>query len=194
MSARYQIVAEGGVFDFQARAHIDPIKNPVEWVEYLSSLTKGEVPLPPDAVGQMPLDDAKAARVANINAYAAGLRNRIIAGRSGGEMASWALKLLDALAVRAGTQNPFAALLPEIGVILGLSGPPHSINDALAQIRGISEAEHTDKVITQAVMSLVAEVSIDPVRGRHCDAVAAMTDVRDVVTYNWLAGWPAVPQ
>lgn len=191
--ARYQILAEGGVFDLQTRSIVRPSKSDPAWLAYQAALTAGEVPLPPDAVGQLDLAAAKAARTEEINAYSAGLRNSVIRGRSAGEMASWIIKLLDAMAVQAGTPTPFAALLPQLGTALGLPAAPTSVNAALATVRGISEADHVAKVLAPAVQFLVAEVALDAIRGKHCDAIAAMTDIRDVIAYNWRAGWPAIP-
>lgn len=189
MSARYQILAEGGVWDFQERRKITRLDADA-WASYAQWLTEGNSPLPADPVGQLDLATAIANRQAEIDAYAAGLRNRIIRGRSVGEMASWALKLFDAMAVAGGALNPFAAVLPAVGQALGLPATPTSYNDAIAKVRGITEAEHVGKVLSQAVPFLVAEAAIDGTRGRHCDAVAACPDVQSVVAYNWLAGWP----
>lgn len=191
MSARYQILASGGVFDHQKKEIVLPIKSSAEWTEYLAALSSGEIPLPPDTTGQLPLDEAKGQRVAEINAYASGLRNSMVVGKSSGEMASWTLKTLDAMAVKSGGASPFAALMPTLGTMLGLPSVPLSINDALGTVRGIGEIAHADKVLAQAIPYLAAEIAIDAVRGKHCDNVRAMADVRDIVTYDWRAGWPA---
>ena len=109
MSQRY-LRLDRGVFDHQERVIILPLEP--GWDEYLQWLTEGGVLLPLDPVGQIAdLADAKAQRCAEINAYAASLRNKAIAGRSTGEMASWALKLFDAMAVAGSQPSPFAAVL-----------------------------------------------------------------------------------
>lgn len=188
--ARYQFLADGGVWDLQRRARVLR-DGSAAWDEYQTALTKGEVPLDPDPIGQLSLDEAKANRIADINAYAAARRNAVVRGRSAAEMAGWAIKLVDALAVMSRQPSPFAPILPSIGEMLGLE--VRSINHALGSIRGITEEEHAGKVIAQAVPSLVVEVLLDAVRGKHCDAIEAMTDIRDLLLYDWLAGWPKVP-
>ena len=190
MNARYQILAEGGVWDFTNRRIVRPNKSASDWQEYQAALTGGETPLPADAAGQLDLEAARAAKIEEINTYAAGRRNQVVRGRSVAEMASWAMKLQDALAVVSAQPSPFAALLPALGAALGLPKEPLSVNAALGAVRGISEAEHAAKVLAQAGQLLVMEVAIDALRGKHADAVGAMTDVRDIVMYDWLAGWP----
>lgn len=193
MSTRYQTLAAGGVFDHQTRSTIAPSRSDAAWIEYQAWLTAGGIPLPPDEVGQLPLEEAKARRTEDINAHAAALRNQIIRGRSAGEMASWALKLFDALAVAGGQATPFAPLMAELGTALGLPAAPNSLNAAMATVRGITEAEYTAKVIHDAGQFIIAEVILDALRGKHCDAVALMNDVRELVVYDWLAGWPVIP-
>jgi hypothetical protein len=191
MTTRYQNLIEGGVWDFQTRTRIR--KGDPGWAEYQSWVTAGGVTLPADPAGQLDLAGAKAAKIADIDTWAASLRNLAVRGRSAGEMASWTIKLLDAMAVTAGHPSPFAALLPALASALGLPATPNSINDALGQVRGISEAAHVGKVMTQGMQSLVLEIAVDAVRGKHNDAIAVMTDIRDVVTYDWRTGWPVIP-
>lgn len=176
MSARYQILSSGGVWDFQTRAIVLPDRSSAAWQEYQSSLTAGETPLPPDVVGQLPLAEAQAARTEEINAYAAGLRNQAIRGRSAGEMASWSIKVAEARAFLASG--------------LATSAPTLALT---ASVRGMPLADLVSRVVAQSAPFLQAEAYIDGIRGKHCDAVLAMTDVRDVVTYDWHAGWPAIP-
>ena len=190
MTARYQLL-ERGVFDHQARAIVLPADP--GWSDYLQWLTEGGVLLPLDPVGQVAdLATAKAQRCAEINAYAASLRNKVIAGRSTGEMASWALKLFDAMAVAGSQPSPFAAVLTTLQTALGLPSTPTSYNHAVAMVRGITEAQHVALVLAQAVPFMAAEAAIDGNRGKHCDAVNAMTDVPSLVAYDWSTGWPAL--
>lgn len=189
-TTRYQLL-ERGVWDHQTRTTVLP--GAAEWAAYNLWLTAGGVPLPADAVGQLSLVEAKAARIAEIDAYAAGLRNQVISGRSAGEMASWPIKLLEALALQGGQPSPFAALMPAIQAALGLPVQPTSILGAMADARGITEAEYAAKVIHDAVLFVAAEIAIDAARGAHRDAILALADVRDVVTYDWSAGWPVIP-
>lgn len=174
MTARYQIISSGGVFDHQTKTIVLP--GQLGWREYQAALTAGESPLPADEAGMLPLADAIARRVEEINMYSAGLRNRAVRGRSPGELASWAIKLSEARAFLAGGTDADAPTLA-----------------AIATIRGITTAALVQKVIDQATPFLMAEAAIDGIRGKHCDAIQAMTDVRDVVTYDWSTGWPAIP-
>lgn len=176
MSARYQILQVGGVWDFQTRAIVPPDRSSAAWVEYQEWLTAGNVPLPPDEVGMDDLATAKLKRQSEIDAYSAGLRNKAVRGRSAGEMASWTAKLVEA---RAYTVSGLATDAPLLEMI--------------ATVRGITIAALAAKVIAQATPFLQAEAYIDGVRGLHCDAVEAMTDVRDIIVYNWHTGWPVIP-
>ena len=176
MSARYQILASGGVFDYQTRAIVLPDRSSAAWQEYQAALTSGETPLPPDVVGQLPLAEAQAARCEEINTYAAGLRNKAIRGRSAGEMASWSIKVAEAIAFNT-TGNPASA-------------PTLSLT---ASVRGMPLSSLVQRVIDQSAPFLQAEAYIDGTRGKHCDAVQAATDIRDVITYNWSTGWPTIP-
>ena len=176
MSARYQIIASGGVFDHEQRAIVRPVKTSAEWQEYQAWLTAGNTPLPADDVGMLDLAEAKARRVEEINMFSAGLRNRAVRGRSAGEMASWAIKLAEARAFQSGGTDADAPTLA-----------------AIATIRGITTAALVQKVIEQAAPFLQAEAAIDGVRGKHCDAIEAATDVRDIIAYDWSTGWPAIP-
>jgi len=191
--ARYQLIASsegGGVLDLVTKTRIR--KDQPGWDDYQAALTAGEVPLPVGIDATQDLAAIKARVCADIDSYAAGLRNKVIAGRSAGGMASWALKLLDAMTVAAGQPSPFAAILPAIATGLGLPETPTSLNGAIAAVRGITEAEHVGKVLAQCAPFMAAEAAIDGMRGKHCDAINAMTDPRDVVTYNWQTGWPSL--
>jgi hypothetical protein len=175
MTARYQILQEGGVFDHQTRSIIKPDRSTAEWISYQEWLTAGGVPLPPSSIGLDDLATSKAKRCEEINSYAAGLRNKVIAGRSSGEMASWAVKLGEA---RAYTVSGNPADAPTLATI--------------CSVRGITMDALIAKINAQATPFLTAEATIDGIRGKHCDAVEAMTDVRDIVTYDWSTLWPTI--
>ena len=189
-TSRYQRL-DRGVWDHQTRTTVLPGTS--GWAIYQNWLTAGGVLLPLDAVGQMTLAEAKAARIAEIDAYAASLRNQIVSGRSAGEMASWAIKLTEALARSASQPSPFAALMPGVQAALGLPTQPAGVLHAMALARGITEAEYAGKVLADATLFFAAEIAIDAARGAHRDAILALSDVRDVVTYDWSTGWPAIP-
>lgn len=190
MTTRYQLL-DRGVFDHQNRVVVLP--GSAGWGEYHDWLTGGGVLLPLDPVGQASdLAEAKVQRTAEINAYAASLRNRVVAGRSVGEMASWALKLFDAMAVAGSQPSPFASVMSSLQTALGLPSTPTSYNHAVATVRGITEAQHVNLVLAQAVPYLAMEAVIDGIRGKHCDAINAMADVESIITYNWHTGWPTI--
>lgn len=191
MTSKYQILSSGGVWDTETRSVILSDNSSALWLAYEVWLTAGNTPLPADTVGQDTLDVTKQKRLAEIDAYAAGQRNLAVRGRSAAEMSGWLGKLLDAMAVRAAQPSPFAAVLPTICTQLGLVSAT-SYNHVLAQIRGITEAAHVTKVIDQAVPFLVMEAALDGNRGKHCDAILAMTTVQQVILYNWRVGWPVI--
>jgi hypothetical protein len=171
--SRYQILLAGGVFDFETRTNVAPDRSGSAWQEYQAWLTAGNTPLPPDSIGAQDLASAKAQRQSEIDAFSAGLRNALVRGRSAAEMASWTLKMMEARAYLANT-DPLQA--PTLA--------------AIAEIRGIPLAELAEKVMGNAMPFLQSEAVIDGIRGKHCDAVEAMTDVRNIITYNWHEGWP----
>lgn len=171
---RYQILPQG-VFDFTTRSVVPPILSSAAWQEYQAWLTAGNTPLPPDTVGQDDLPTAKLKRQSEIDAYAAGLRNIVVRGRSAGEMASWSVKLIESRAWLA-NQDPLQA------PVLVLT----------AKVRGISVNDLATRVIAQAEPFLQAEAYIDGIRGKHCDAVEACTTVQDIIVYDWHVEWPAL--
>lgn len=175
MSVRYQLLAEG-VRDHQAKEDIQPDRSSSKWQEYQAWVTAGNTALPADALGSLELADAIARRCEEINMYASGLRNAAVRGRSSGEMASWTMKANEA---RLYTATGAPADAPTLALT--------------AQVRGITLDALVAKVLDQAAPFLQAEAYIDGVRGRHCDAVQAMVDVRDVMAYDWRAGWPTIP-
>lgn len=172
---RYQVLATGGVFDHTVRSVVAPNLSSQEWKDYQSWLTAGNTPLPPSTVGSGSLEETKAQRCSEIDAYAAGLRNLAVRGRSAAEMATWTAKLVEA---RAYLVAPVAASAP-------------LLND-IATVRAITLAALVDKVMAQATPFLTLEAYIDGIRGKHCDGVAACTTVADVAAYNWSTEWPTV--
>jgi len=172
----YQVLLSGGVFDFETRTVVPPDRSSAAWQAYQAWLTAGNTPLPPDSVGQDSLADAKLKRQSEINAYAAGLRNVVVRGRSVGEMVSWSIKLAEARAF-VHSADPLQA--PTLAMI--------------CQIRGMTIAEMAGRVIAQSEPFLHAEAYIDGIRGKHCDAIEACAAVQDIVVYDWMAGWPVIP-
>ncbi len=37
------------------------------------------------------------------------------------------------------------------------------------------------------------DITLESMRGKHCDAVNAMADVPSLVAYDWSTGWPEIP-
>ena len=176
MNTRYQILMQGGVFDLESRTIVPPDTSSVAWAEYKAWLTAGNTPLPPSTIGQDDLATSKVKRKSEIDAYAAGLRNKVVSGRSSGEMASWSIKIAEARAFLAnGNDDADAPTLANI-----------------AEIRGITTASLVQKVLDQAAPFLQAEAWIDGIRGKHCDRIEAMVDVPSIVTYDWMTEWPPV--
>lgn len=174
--ARYQILMTGGVFDLTTSSIVLPNNSSPAWQAYQEWLTAGNAPLPPDAtIGQDDLATSKTKRKSEIDAYAAGLRNKVVRGRSAGEMASWSIKVAEARAYQA-SSNPAQA--PTLATI--------------ATIRGITVAALVQKVLDQAAPFLQAEAYIDGIRGKHCDRIDAMVDVASIITYDWMTEWPVL--
>lgn len=186
---QYQLLDEG-VFELSSRTIVR--KGDPNWSEYQSWLTQGGILLPKDSVGQQDLITAKANRTAEIDSFAASLRNKIIAGRSAGEMAAWTIKLFDAMSVLSAQPSPFTPILASLQTTLGLPITPTSYNHAISMVRGITETAHATKVVSQAVPFLAAEAAIDGARGKHNDAINAMLTVPEIITYDWSTGWPAL--
>lgn len=174
--SRYQVLQAGGVFDFETRSNVPPDRSSAAWKAYQEWLTTGNTPLPPSTIGADDLATSKLKRQSEIDAYAAGLRNAVVRGRSSAEMSSWTAKLVESRAFMA-SSNP--ADCPLIA--------------AIATVRGIAVADLVAKVIEQSTPFLQAEAYIDGVRGRHCDAVEALVDVGAIITYDWSTGWPVIP-
>jgi hypothetical protein len=169
---RYQLL-DRGVFDHTTRSIVLP--HSADWLAYQKWLTAGGVPLPMDSVGQDDLATAISKRCAEINSYAAGLRNKVIAGRSAGEMASWAVKLGEARAYAVSSDPADAPTLATI-----------------CAVRNITMAALIAKINAQAEPFLQAEAVIDGIRGKHCDAIEACTTTADVVAYDWRSEWPTI--
>lgn len=119
------------------------------------------------------LDQAKAAKQAEILAYAKILRDKVVSTISTGEMASWPIKLAEARAFAAGsTDTPMLA--------------------AEATIRGLSVADLVTKVDGNATGFAALEAQIGGIDGMHRDAVKALKTFEAVNGYDFSSGWPAV--
>ncbi|MDP2808651.1 MAG: hypothetical protein Q8O34_00715 [Rhodocyclaceae bacterium] len=119
--------------------------------------------------------DSAAHVCTEIDAHAAEMRNRVTAGISPGEMASWAIKRAEAV-VYALTGNPADAPL------LSLE----------AQARGVPLADVCARVSANSTALGGLEAAIAGAAGRHRDAVKACATFAEIAAYDWRTGWPAV--
>lgn len=190
---RYQVVLPAGIRDLQTGKII--FKGMSEWNDYQAWVVGGGITLPPDNSGQYPtLAEAKLAKLEEMETHAAVLRNSVIRGRSVGEMASWGIKLMEALSILGSQPSPFSALMPAIATALGLPQTPTSLCQALGAQRGLTAAQFATKVVQQAAPFLAAEIAIDAARGVHRDAIEACTTIQQLIAYDWHSGWPNLSQ
>lgn len=120
------------------------------------------------------IEQARAARKAEISAYATAMRNRVIGGYSAGEMASWPLKLAEARAFQADPLADCPLLTME------------------AQARGVPLASLAQRVQENATLFAGLEALIAGVEGMHRDAVEALSDFGLIAAYDFSGGWPPV--
>lgn len=105
-----------------------------------------------------------------VDAHAAGLRDAKTRGVSPAEMASWALKKIEAADFRRGVAAPMLS--------------------AEALSRGVTVNSIVTRVENNATAYMHAESAIAGAAGRHKDAIDALTTFADVLAYNWRNGWP----
>jgi hypothetical protein len=117
------------------------------------------------------LEQAKAAKQADVLALAKQLRDKVVSAISPGEMASWQIKLSEAAAFAVGgTNTPMLS--------------------AEAAIRGITVAQIVAKVGGNSSNFAALEAQIGGNDGRHRDAIKALTTFEEVNGYDFSAGWP----
>ncbi|MDR0251544.1 MAG: hypothetical protein LBI35_09625 [Burkholderiales bacterium] len=176
---RYQILSQGGVYDHTTGKTI--MKGDPGWNAYQSWLSQGNEPLPP--VDKVPsLDAAKENIKQAIQDYASGLRNKIYAGTSQWESASWAYKFSEALKIIGYGPSTTLANIK--------AANPRLYEEA--EIRGMDVRVLAQEIAAKANEFYSIEAEIAGVAGRHGDAVAKLKDVRDVLFYDWHTGWPDV--
>lgn len=129
------------------------------------------VPDPPPPV--VPLDQLIARRRADSDALAAAKRDSVVAGTSPAEMASWPIKLAEAMKFTASSVPADAPYLA-----------------AEAEARGVTLDVLVAKVQTNGAVLAGLEAQIAGVNGKHRDAIAAMTDSAAVLAYDITAGYP----
>lgn len=133
-----------------------------------------------DAATQVVIDaytlaDAQAYKCAEVDAYAKQLRDKVIKTYSAGEMASWPIKVAEAVKFLATGQVADAPMLA-----------------IEATARGTTMANLADRVSAKALAFAGLEATIAGVSGKHCDAIKACDTFEQVSAYDFNAGWPAV--
>ncbi|MDP1686878.1 hypothetical protein [Hydrogenophaga sp.] len=118
--------------------------------------------------------EARALRKTEISAHATALRNRVIAGYSAGELASWSLKLGEARAFEASS----SAATPILSVE--------------SSMRGVSLESLVQRVLQNGMMFSMAEAAIAGCEGFHRDALDRCATFEEVAAYDFTAGWPKV--
>lgn len=120
------------------------------------------------------IEHARSAKKAEVSAYAKAIRDRVIAGFSAGEMASWPLKLTEARAYR---DDPLASC-PLLAIEAGQRGVP------LAQL--------VTRVLDNATTFATIEAAIAGREGFHRDIIDALATFDEVAGYDFATGWPQV--
>lgn len=117
----------------------------------------------------------KARVSADIEAQAARLRDRIVAGVSAAEMSSWPIKRAEAIAFTASASALDAPLLHAEASARGID-----LSTLVAMVNGK----------TAALMALEAQIAGNS--GKHRDALDGLTTATAVGAYDYSEGWPAV--
>lgn len=148
-----------------------------EWRDDVGGMV---VSTPNDVAAQAIIDswalaDSIAHVKSEITAHAADLRNRVVAGISAGEMASWPIKLAEARSFGSDGDTSKCPLL-----------------SAEAAARGVAVTEIVGRVGGNATRFAGLEAQIGGTDGKHRDAITACTTFDQVAAYNWRTGWPEV--
>ncbi len=125
-------------------------------------------------VEDIPIEELRAAKIAAAEARARDLRDRIVAGISPAEMATWSIKRAEALAYTATGNTADAPGL-----------------DLEAQARGVPLATFVHKVLTKAAQLSALEAAIAGRCGAIQDAARAATTAAQIAAIDVEAGWPA---
>ncbi|MCL2872430.1 MAG: hypothetical protein FWF41_05565 [Betaproteobacteria bacterium] len=176
---RYQLLRQGGVYDYDTGQTLklgDP-----GWDEYQAWLSAGNKALAP--ADKIPtLDEARANIKSAISDIAASLRNKTTLGISPAEIMAWTYKFLEAeKIVGYGAQTTLANIK---------ASNPRIWEEA--EYRGIDARDLAKKIWQKGSAFYKMEAAIAGISGKHSDAVDALADVRDVLFYDWLSGWPEV--
>jgi hypothetical protein len=120
------------------------------------------------------LDDARAARCAEVIAKATDLFNQAISGYSRGELTGWPILRAEALAY---TADP-GADVPNVALE--------------AQMRGCDVPTLVSKVLANAQFYDTMRAQIAGNSGKHRDAINALADFDAIANYDYSTGWPEV--
>lgn len=121
------------------------------------------------------LDSAKAEVSRVVSLHAKKLRDKVVAAISAGEMASWGIKLSEAVKFSTSGDSAQCPML-----------------SAEAAARGVSLASLVAKVGGNGQNFSYLEAAIGGNDGKHRDAIKALTTFDEVLDYDFSAGWPAV--
>ncbi|MES2126643.1 MAG: hypothetical protein V4463_05170 [Pseudomonadota bacterium] len=167
----------GGYSQELAEAHADcyievTVDQRINWIDFCANDARdGVEALPPPAAETVSQLIAK--RIVESDGLAAAKRNAIVAGTSPAEMASWPIKLAEAVKYVASNDPPDAPYLT-----------------AEAAARNITLAALVAKVQTNGAVLAGLEAQIAGINGKHKDALALLTTVEDVAAYDITAGYP----
>ena len=121
------------------------------------------------------LAQAQASKSADVDAQAKTLRDKVVAGYSPGELASWSVKLAEV----------------EKYAVTGLATDAPMLS-AEATARGVTLAALISKVQANYATFRAIEAQIAGNSGKHRDAINALTTFAQVISYDFSAGWPVV--
>lgn len=160
-----------GVEDAETGEHIVP--GAARWPEYEAWLAKpGNAPLPAAATPAISRGEALARKLSEIEEIASAARQRVTGPVSPQEMASWPVKLQQAIAfTESAPETDFEMIAIE------------------ARARGVEVIEIASRVISNARGYSAAEARIAGTAGKHRDAVRALTEAGDILAYDTTKGW-----
>ncbi|MDR0251088.1 MAG: hypothetical protein LBI35_07275 [Burkholderiales bacterium] len=191
MSARYQALVAGGVYDFQTGKIIH--RHDPEWSEYQRYLsTDAGGVMPPTALpADQTIGEIREILRGQIKDHATSLKNRYTPGQSLAEVSSWYIKAGEARSVKSKPDSTFATLRPYAPTLC-------------AEVEAAADAGATQAHLITSLRNLANSVlenyepyisfvnSVQAASKRHRDALDAMADKRDLLVYDWMADWPEV--
>jgi hypothetical protein len=164
------------VIDFRGRL----CKNLLDRLSGFVWVEDGEWCCSDDALAQSIVDGYSLEQAINdicaeIDGYAKELRDRVISSISPGEMASWPIKLAEAVKYAQTGQQTDAPLLT-----------------LEAAARGVTITDLCMKVTGNAGGLATTEATIAGVSGKHRDRIRSCSTWDALLSYDWRTGWPAI--